>query len=103
LVDLFLGDLAVAFLHLLATVPRLASGIAGVGSAVRRRRSAAPPDPHVSTSYLERRNLTMRMSIRRFTRLTNAFSKKPETQVVGVTFLHHVPIKTCAGADVPLS
>ncbi len=50
------------------------------------------PDPkHVSTSYVERQNLTMRMSMRRFTRLTNAFSKKIDnlSHAVALHFMYY--------------
>ena len=53
---------------------------------------AGHPDPkHISTSYAERQNLTMRMSMRRFTRLTNAFSKKLMNHVhhVSLYFVHY--------------
>jgi IS1 family transposase len=53
------------------------------------------PDPaKISTSYVERQNLTMRMSIRRFTRLSNAFSKKVENLAAAVS-LHFAYYNFC--------
>ncbi len=49
---------------------------------IRRSRISGNPDPvHISTNYVERQNLTMRMSMRRFTRLTTAFSMKIDNHI----------------------
>lgn len=62
-----------------------------VTGAARTVIAGAPEQDHISTSMVERQNLTMRMSMRRFTRLTNAFSKKLENlqAAVALHFAHY--------------
>jgi IS1 family transposase len=64
-----------------------------VGCEVKKIQGSPDPD-HISTSYAERQNLTMRMGMRRFTRLTNAFSKKVENHAYQVA-LHFMYYNFC--------
>ena len=60
-------------------------------SGTQRRTVQGNPDgDHISTRYVEPQNLTMRMGMRRFTRLTNAFSKKVENHAhaIAVHFMY---------------
>ncbi len=67
----------------------------GVCTGTERRPMIGNPDSqHVSTSHIERQNLTMRMSMRRFTRLTNGFSKKAENLTAAVS-LHFAYYNLC--------
>jgi IS1 family transposase len=63
-----------------------------VCTGIKTRVLKGDPDPsRISTSYVERQNLTMRMGMRRFTRLTNGFSKKIDNHIaaVAIHFMHY--------------
>jgi IS1 family transposase len=60
----------------------------------KRPKIGDPDAKHISTSFIERQNLTMRMHMRRFTRLTNAFSKKIEHHVASLA-IHYVYYNFC--------
>jgi IS1 family transposase len=62
--------------------------------AEKKRISGNPDKKYVSTSFVERQNLTMRMSMRRFTRLTNGFSKKVENLFYSIA-IHYMYYNFC--------
>lgn len=64
--------------------------------------SGRPDKKHISTSFVERKNLLMRMGMRRFTRLTNAFSKKVENHfyAIAIYFMHYNYVRIHASLRV---
>ena len=90
----FQGDVDYAILHKLYGGGNIGEGRYSPALCVgsEKKVKIGDPDPrHISTSYMERQNLTIRMSMRRFTRLTNGFSKKLENHchAVALYFMYY--------------
>ena len=91
----FGGDIDYAMLvKLYGAGPDCTKGRYSPAECIGARKRSVEGDPdsrHISTSFAERNNLTMRMHIRRFTRLTNAFSKKLENHIhmLSLYFVHY--------------
>lgn len=85
-------DYAMLIKHYGEPVGALGRYSPGECTGIEQRRVEGRPDPtHVSTSYVERSNLSIRMGNRRFTRLTNAFSKKAanHAHALAIYFMHY--------------
>ncbi len=79
---------------LYGTTPESAKGRYSPAECIgarKEKKTGNADKAHVSTSYVERQNLSMRMGMRRFTRLTNGFSKKLDNHfhMIALYFLHH--------------